>query len=69
MLHPLRRVGPRGSGKWKRISWDEALTEIADAIIDAAVEHGTGAVVYDHGTTNIDFGPDTGGEMRFVRIR
>jgi DMSO reductase family type II enzyme molybdopterin subunit len=64
VVHPLRRAGPRGSGKWKRVSWDEALTEIADAIVDASVESGTGAVVYDHGTTNIDFGPDTAGEMR-----
>jgi len=67
VTHPLRRVGERGSGRWKRISWDQALTETADAIIDASVELGTGAVVYDHGTTNIDFGPDTVGEMRLFR--
>jgi DMSO reductase family type II enzyme molybdopterin subunit len=64
VTHPLRRVGERGSGRWKRVSWDEALTEIADSIIDASVESDTGAVIYDHGTTNIDFGPDTVGEMR-----
>ncbi len=29
LLHPLRRVGKRGEGKWKRISWDEAISEIA----------------------------------------
>jgi len=29
LLHPLRRVGKRGEGKWKRITWDEALTELA----------------------------------------
>ena len=46
---------------------DEALGETADAIIDASVASGTGAVVYDHGTTNIDFGPDTVGEMRLFR--
>ncbi len=29
IVHPLRRVGKRGEGKWKRIGWDEALDEIA----------------------------------------
>ncbi len=28
LKHPLKRVGPRGSGKWKTISWEQALTEI-----------------------------------------
>jgi len=32
LLYPMRRVGPRGSGRWKRISWDEALDEIADRL-------------------------------------
>ncbi len=29
LLHPLRRVGPKGKGEFKRIGWDEALDEIA----------------------------------------
>jgi thiosulfate reductase / polysulfide reductase chain A len=29
VLYPMRRVGKRGEGKWKRVSWDEALTELA----------------------------------------
>lgn len=29
LLFPMRRVGKRGEGKWKRISWDEALDEVA----------------------------------------
>ncbi len=29
ILYPMKRVGKRGQGKWKRISWDEALNEIA----------------------------------------
>jgi anaerobic selenocysteine-containing dehydrogenase len=28
ILYPLKRVGKRGEGKWKRITWDEALEEI-----------------------------------------
>ncbi|MDA8211313.1 MAG: molybdopterin-dependent oxidoreductase [Clostridia bacterium] len=29
ILYPMRRVGARGEGKWKRISWEEALNEVA----------------------------------------
>ena len=65
ITHPLERVGERGSGRWKRISWDEALAKLADALIDAADRHGTDTIIYDHGTTNIDFGADTASEMRF----
>jgi anaerobic selenocysteine-containing dehydrogenase len=32
ILHPLRRVGRRGEGRWERVSWDEALTDIATRI-------------------------------------
>ena len=39
---PLKRVGERGSRQWKRISWDEALTEIADKIIDTTLTRGPG---------------------------
>lgn len=29
ILYPMKRVGKRGEGKWKRISWDEAIKDIA----------------------------------------
>ena len=32
ILYPLKRVGARGEGKWKAVSWDEALTEVASHI-------------------------------------
>ncbi len=48
--YPLKRVAKRGEGKWKRISWDEALTEAADAIIDAIVQDGPRSIVNDMGS-------------------
>ena len=32
LLYPLKRVGARGEGKWKRISWEQALDEIAEKL-------------------------------------
>jgi anaerobic selenocysteine-containing dehydrogenase len=30
ILHPMRRAGPKGSGRYERLSWDQALEAIAD---------------------------------------
>lgn len=49
VLYPLKRVGERGEGKWKRVSWDEAATEIADAVLDAVEEIGPEAVIAPSG--------------------
>ena len=38
LQHPLRRVGPKGEGEFKRVSWDEALDEIAARIKALAAE-------------------------------
>ncbi len=48
--YPLRRVGPRGRGRWVRVSWDEALTAICDKVIDVLAESGPDAVVWDLGS-------------------
>jgi anaerobic selenocysteine-containing dehydrogenase len=32
ILYPLKSVGKRGEGKWARVSWDEAMDEIADRL-------------------------------------
>ena len=32
LLYPMQRVGERGEGKWRRLSWDEALTIVADKL-------------------------------------
>ncbi len=63
--YPLKRVGDRGEGKWKRISWNEALTEIADKLVDIAVRDGTETIIFDD-TTNVGYGPETAGDVRFA---
>lgn len=32
LLHPLRRIGPKGRGQFERITWDEALDEVAERL-------------------------------------
>lgn len=36
LTHPLRRVGVKGAGKFVRISWDDALSEVAERLGDIA---------------------------------
>src|SRR6266704_2619286 len=49
ILYPLRRVGPRGGGKWERVTWDEALDDIAARIRKALVEGRPKEVMYHLG--------------------
>jgi len=44
LLYPLRRVGPKGAGRFERISWDEALAEIAARLTEARDEWGGEAI-------------------------
>jgi anaerobic selenocysteine-containing dehydrogenase len=40
LLHPLKRKGRKGSGEWQRLSWDDALDEIAQRLLEAEARHG-----------------------------
>jgi anaerobic selenocysteine-containing dehydrogenase len=42
---PLKRVGPRGSGAFEQISWDEALDVVTDQLKAVIDEHGPQAVL------------------------
>ncbi len=44
ILYPMRRVGPKGSGAFERISWDEATSTIAARLRDVIAEHGAEAI-------------------------
>ena len=53
---PLRRVGERGAGEWERVSWDEALDEIAAKLRAVIDEHGPEALAVAEMPLNIGFG-------------
>jgi DMSO reductase family type II enzyme molybdopterin subunit len=46
VLYPMKRTGERGSGNWERVSWDQALTEIAESVLDAIQESGPDSVLH-----------------------
>jgi len=50
LTYPVKRIGPKGSGKWERISWDEALDTIAEQILRYKEEFGAESVVMGYGT-------------------
>jgi len=50
LTYPVRRTGPKGRGKWKRISWDEALDTIAERIARYKERFGAESVVMGYGT-------------------
>ncbi|MBI5043410.1 MAG: molybdopterin-dependent oxidoreductase [Nitrospirae bacterium] len=53
---PMVRVGERGSGKWKAISWDEAVTQVAENLQKIKDKYGAESLVWfseDHSFTHI----------------
>ncbi len=45
VLHPMRRVGPKGEGRFEQITWPEALDEIANRFHGIIAEHGAEAIM------------------------
>ncbi len=43
---PLKRVGKRGEGKWKEISWDEAYDEIAQKLLKVKKDYSADSVMF-----------------------
>ena len=53
LKYPLLRTGKRGEGKWKRISWNQALDLWASKMKKAIESHGPGAIgLFSHGLSS-----------------
>lgn len=46
----MKRVGERGEGKWEKISWEQALDEIAEKLKAIKRDYGAEAVATTGGT-------------------
>ncbi|MFB7877607.1 molybdopterin-dependent oxidoreductase [Nocardia sp. NPDC056064] len=55
LRYPLRRTGPKGSGRFERISWETALDEIATRLTGIIDEFGAEAIWPFHGTGSLGY--------------
>jgi anaerobic selenocysteine-containing dehydrogenase len=51
--YPLKREGERGEGKWKRISWDQALDEVAAKLCELKEKYGPETLFVCTGTAHM----------------
>ena len=54
ILYPLKRVGARGSGEFKRVSWDEVLDDLAGRMRSALREDRHDEIMYHVGRPGAD---------------
>lgn len=54
--YPMKRAGKRGEGKWERISWDQAIEEVAEKLYDLTQKYGAETIVLPGRTGRQDMG-------------
>jgi anaerobic selenocysteine-containing dehydrogenase len=63
---PLKRVGPRGSGQWEPVSWDEAMSDIATRLQRIVNQYGPEALAVS--TSQWNTSTDSGSGRRFMNL-
>jgi anaerobic selenocysteine-containing dehydrogenase len=61
IIHPLKRIGERGAGKFEPIGWDEAFDICEQRLKEIRAKHGAESVIFAQGT-----GRDVGGPLSFL---
>ena len=56
VIHPLKNTGTRGEPIWQQISWDQALDEIAQRLLEIKTACGPEAIAFAETPLNIGFG-------------
>lgn len=64
LLHPMKRIGKKGEGRFERISWDEALATITARFAEIAADDPRAIVPYSYGGT-LGFVQGASMDMRF----
>lgn len=54
LMYPLKRIGERGENKWERVSWHQALDEIADKLKEIKAKYGAESLAIIEGTLRSD---------------
>lgn len=69
LLHPARRIGSKGSGRFERLSWDQALDDIAAKLLAVRERLGGEAILpYSYGGSNGLLSQDTTDALLFRRL-
>ena len=66
LMHPLKRMGERGGGKWQQVSWDEAMDDIAVRLQKVVDQYGPEALAVS--ASNANLGLDNGLSRRFMNL-
>ncbi len=67
LSYPLERIGERGGGRWKRVSWQQALDKTAEALIDAVEAQGGHGLIAEIGPET-GYGPNSAAPTRFFKM-
>lgn len=66
ILHPLRRVGERGSGRWERVAWDTAMDDIAARLAQVIERYGAEGMAVS--TSQWNTSTESGSGRRFMNL-